>query len=723
MAQIPDLTVPEVQPRAQPAPELRPSVPAGAFGAEVAGASLEGLGKSLGEAGSTAYDYATKLQTLHNDVAATTNAFDAASKVGQFYENWKNTHTQNEAVQDFPNLQSQIQKFIQDGANGLSATAQVTYNETAQRYAKSYLLEASGYVAAQGHDALTKGYDSGATSAGQIYASSPSDETRDAFLSQAGKSALGWFQSAGINDPNDPQVHQKLISYTSKPFEAVISSKLANGDVAGATAEFARDRSMMDDDAIRSVSLGLKSATGSNFIQSSADAIINGGKAAAPGIGVGTSGDIKAAILGQESSTNPAIRNSSAGAVGIGQIEPKTFAQFARPGEDIHNAADNQAVSGRILDKYMADYGNDPARAAVAYFSGPGNVAPAGAATPWKRDAADSDGTHTSTYVHQVLARMGGSAEPAGETPTFAPIPKPNPSTNVDQWYADATQTVVNNSKLVPGTTAQQQWQIQERALAQLKIQHDIIGEQQKATFDSLSGELTNGKVASVEQLKQQNPVAYGNLPPQYQHSLDVISGETDPYGKVARYQDERGKLLSGEGLADDVRAMNVNPTQMGDLIATQDRMKRGQLTEADRYTQAAMKDPMFSNFVAQYRKDHPNLNQPGVDAQGPFNQINGALATEVDNWLAAHPGTTPTSNDYHVMISAVAAKTGTHYGFEPIAAARATVPDDFRSQMYNNAAAKGLPRPSEADIEQMYGFATKNAGTSFGAFAGGLAR
>jgi hypothetical protein len=128
----------------------------------------------------------------------------------------------------------------------------------------------------------------------------------------------------------------------------------------------------------------------------------------------GVNGALKNAIIGQESAGNPSVGNSSAGARGVGQIMPSTFAQFARPGESISNPADNAAVSGRILDHYMAAYGNDPARAAVAYFSGPGNVAPPGSPTPYLHDAKDTDGTRTSAYVQQVLGRMGGStAQPA----------------------------------------------------------------------------------------------------------------------------------------------------------------------------------------------------------------------------------------------------------------------------------------------------------------------
>lgn len=112
------------------------------------------------------------------------------------------------------------------------------------------------------------------------------------------------------------------------------------------------------------------------------------------------------AIYGQESGFGRNPATSPKGAMGGMQVMPATFQQFARPGENISDPAANKAVGDRILASYMQKYG-DPARAAVAYFSGPGNVAPPGSPTPWKRDASDGR-VSTSQYVQQVLGRMGG---------------------------------------------------------------------------------------------------------------------------------------------------------------------------------------------------------------------------------------------------------------------------------------------------------------------------
>lgn len=123
---------------------------------------------------------------------------------------------------------------------------------------------------------------------------------------------------------------------------------------------------------------------------------------------------IHGAIIGQESGGNPNVRTSVDGAQGIGQIVPATFAQYARPGESISNPADNLEVSKRIIDDYYKRYNGDAARVAVAYHSGPGNVAPAGSPTPYIRNTVDGLGKHTADYVNDVMKRLGGGGQGGG---------------------------------------------------------------------------------------------------------------------------------------------------------------------------------------------------------------------------------------------------------------------------------------------------------------------
>lgn len=128
----------------------------------------------------------------------------------------------------------------------------------------------------------------------------------------------------------------------------------------------------------------------------------------------GTAQGVADAIHMQESGGRATSATSVDGAVGGWQITPDTFKRYAKLGEDINNPADNEAVGRRIIADLHGKTGGDPARIAVGYFSGEGNVAPPGSQTPWKEDRKDGNGKSVSSYVMDVLRRMGvGSAEAA----------------------------------------------------------------------------------------------------------------------------------------------------------------------------------------------------------------------------------------------------------------------------------------------------------------------
>ena len=145
--------------------------------------------------------------------------------------------------------------------------------------------------------------------------------------------------------------------------------------------------------------------------------------------GSGGGGDIYGAILGQESGNRDNVGDSSAGAIGPAQIMPATFNQYARKGEDIRDPATNRAVGKRIVDDYQQRYNGDPARIATAYYSGPGNVAPAGSPTPWIENKQPKGGPSVSQYVNQVIGRM-----PVGQQPASAQsVDQGGPSTTSDR--------------------------------------------------------------------------------------------------------------------------------------------------------------------------------------------------------------------------------------------------------------------------------------------------
>ncbi|KWO06067.1 hypothetical protein WM26_31180 [Burkholderia cepacia] len=104
------------------------------------------------------------------------------------------------------------------------------------------------------------------------------------------------------------------------------------------------------------------------------------------------------------------------------QIQKPTFDRFAQPGESWNNVADRNAVAQRMLTKFNQDYGGDVGRIATAYFSGEGNVAPAGSATPYLKNVSDSNGKTVASYVSDIV-RRAGAAPTAGGGAIYAAQP------------------------------------------------------------------------------------------------------------------------------------------------------------------------------------------------------------------------------------------------------------------------------------------------------------
>lgn len=135
--------------------------------------------------------------------------------------------------------------------------------------------------------------------------------------------------------------------------------------------------------------------------------------------------DIADAIHQQESQGRPTSKTSIDGARGGWQIIPDTFKQYAKLGESIDNPKDNEAVGRRIVADLSDKFNGDPARVAVGYFSGEGNVAPLGSPTPWKVNHSDSNGKTTADYVDDVLKLSSGPKSKGieKEIPTTALVP------------------------------------------------------------------------------------------------------------------------------------------------------------------------------------------------------------------------------------------------------------------------------------------------------------
>lgn len=117
-------------------------------------------------------------------------------------------------------------------------------------------------------------------------------------------------------------------------------------------------------------------------------------------------------IYEQETGSGRNVRTSTDGARGPLQVMPATFREVM--GKDDTGDPVEQARAGIRYAKLLGQrFGNDPAKIAAGYFSGPGNV-PADPGVAFKVDRADGNGKKVSSYVNDVMRRLGQAA-PAGQ--------------------------------------------------------------------------------------------------------------------------------------------------------------------------------------------------------------------------------------------------------------------------------------------------------------------
>lgn len=141
----------------------------------------------------------------------------------------------------------------------------------------------------------------------------------------------------------------------------------------------------------------------------------------------GVTPDVSHAIGQQEWHGKGPAPTSIDGAVGPSQIKPSTAQQYgldpAQLGDPVYAAHAKQVIIDHL--SALPNVQGDPARVAVGYFSGAGNIAPAGSPTPYVHDAHDGNGKSVSSYVSDVLNRMGTGPRSAPTTADALTLSRP----------------------------------------------------------------------------------------------------------------------------------------------------------------------------------------------------------------------------------------------------------------------------------------------------------
>ena len=265
-------------------------------------------------------------------------------------------------------------------------------------------------------------------------------------------------------------------------------------------------------------------------------------------------------------------QQESGGAPHDYQIQPDTFKQYAQPGESYDNPQDHDAVYPRIINDLSQKAGGDPARIAVGYFSGPGNIAPPESPTPYLKDKTDKNGKSVSSYVEDVTGRLPQTAT-LTQTPASMETQEPDYS-----GYSDDEILKAANQK--PDQPAEPDFSL----MGDLKQ----MGQSVKSGFqdigdlfhkDTWTGENLQGTPASA---KLQTDAAQGNYMGIPRDVIDRLNESLsgNPAGKVmgavggiagaplAPAVNATSYLLDKVGIPKDITqfGMNVSPLLMKGL-------------------------------------------------------------------------------------------------------------------------------------------------------------
>lgn len=646
----PDVQAPNDQIRVEASPQD--------FGSQIGGA-MQQAGQTSERIGDQATDVAIQQQGMINESLATNADISHASDIGAIKGKMHSLQGLD-AVQALPDTIAQINASRDKTLASLpTAGAQRAFAQLSARTTGYALSDVNEYAATQvkaadlaSAQALTT---NAAQSAGDLSVAK-NDQRFNNSLQDIDFGVTRMMQNKGYGsvmqqDPNTgavsfdestPQGQGAKQVYTQLQNEAhgvawenrihALADDPNGGNVAAAQAAFDANRSNIPPEAQMKIAAYLQpkmrayqaSGVGSSAI-SAADqgytSYVEGAAGNASPAGSAPLVDrIDQAIHGQESGGAANSPTSINGAVGGHQILPATFAQYAKPGESIDSAGDNATVGKRIIADYTQKYAGDPARVAVAYFSGPGNVSPPGSAVPYINDAKDGNGKSTSSYVQDVLGKMGG----AGGLQTKADYYRTNYATILDHARSQADALHPDD----PTFSQQAMARVQQQMDASIRQQDISYKADNDTVYQAFNGDLSKGtRPISVDQLRATSPTvaqAWDRLQsqqPQVAHDIatKILSenaknngGDAKTYG--AGYYDVFNRIHAADGdpsKINDSAALYGMVGQPGGLTMAGLEKARGEIAgknTPDAEAESAQRSQFFRDAHAQITGSNEKL-------------------------------------------------------------------------------------------------------------------
>lgn len=497
-----------------------PSVEAGGGGGTPLNAHADAadfggqIGGALQQAGQDISETATKFQGRLNETAMVNADAAFATKVGEIKGKYTSL-TGSAAYNAFPQYQEDIKSAFQQARSGLPGGAQRGFDMMATRSMANHIADGSSYASSQLKEAQRDSYtnlanaqfsalldpDIAASSERSRYhldslkyaAHAQVDEDHPGLTTDSDTGVVSFDESKPEGQALKAQVHQREDAYLSQGYVNRFDT-LMKKDVTGAYDQYQKE--------LDEIPRGAQVALDAKFASKLFDAHTQGASGAAlqdaaqghwQALTNPHSTDIAEAIHQQESSGKPHDY----------QIQPGTFAQYAKPGESFDNPADRDAVYGRIIDDLKKSYPDDPARQAVAYFSGKGNVSPPGSPEPYIHDYPDKRGKTTSSYVNDIEDRVGST--PVGKT--YGTNANGAPLSTAD-YYALHKQDILSKGdayaeQQMPGdlvlrrAVRQSLNNYMETAIQNQHVQYTMDN---RNVMRAITGELTKGNPPGTEQ-------------------------------------------------------------------------------------------------------------------------------------------------------------------------------------------------------------------------------
>lgn len=389
------------------------------------GAQIGGAVKGLGEEGE---QVAKQFGDIQNNALATQAEANLAIKIGQIKGDYL-SKTGMEAVNSYPQYQQSIQDAYQESNQNLPLGAQVAYETNSKRMVANHLADGSGYAATQLKQAnIDAGSNlqnvkvqelldpSVAGNVGRTYGNiaaighieqSKIDLDHPGLKTDPDTGNVSFDESKPEGQALKAQYQQKVDTLTS---QAQINrfSTLMKSNVMAAHQEYQLERDMIPPQGQVAIDALFKPQIFNTHADNVVGSTLQDAAAAHAQMLYNPQQPVSSArdsIPMEEWRGKGQAPTSDRGAVGNHQIEPDTFKMYAKPGEIITNPKNNTAVYNRIMDDYEKRWPNDPARQAVAYFSGTGNVSPAGSATPYIKNTNDGH-EDVATYAKNVTGRI-----------------------------------------------------------------------------------------------------------------------------------------------------------------------------------------------------------------------------------------------------------------------------------------------------------------------------